>query len=360
MSGRHPRPRPPQPAPETAPVAGGYILGRTTDRIWLIGSPALALALTLLGARTPLSREGLRLFGRPESVMSLLSGVLTMGHLFIVFFRSHGDRQVFRRYPWRFIAGPLLLYIGIALTSWTLMAAFVLAVWWDVYHSALQTFGLGRLYDLKAGYTAVEARSVDRWFNLIFYIGPVLAGASFVDHWVHWDKFRSVGSPALADLILRTGGLNAIFKLVFLAAAAAVLISAAIVYTRMHRSGVYRMPSQKAWLLGSTALVSVISWGFNPFGQAFFTMNFFHAVQYFAIIWYAERSVLKAPFKALPPGIATCAGAALLIGTGIAYGVWAKFLGETSHWAFSLVLTVSILHFWYDGFIWSVSTRQLR
>ncbi|MCG3176317.1 MAG: hypothetical protein MOGMAGMI_01265 [Candidatus Omnitrophica bacterium] len=345
---------------QAVPVRSGFLLGRAADGIWILGAPVIALALTILGARTPLSREGFTLLGKPESAMSIFSGMLTLGHLSIVFFRSHGDRQVFARHRWRFIGVPLLLFLTIALSSWTLMIALVLAVWWDVYHSSLQTFGLGRLYDLKAGVEGAPARSVDWWFNLIFYAGPVLGGASFADHWMHWEGFRRAGSPQLADLLLYTGQLNHLFRGVLLVVAPCLLIVALTTYVRLHRSGRYRMPPQKAWLLGSTAVVSVISWGFNPFGQAFFTMNYFHAVQYFAIIWYAERGVLTSPFKHLPPRAGAAAGLALLIGAGMFYGVWAKFLGESSHLAMSLVLTVSILHFWYDGFIWSVSKKQIR
>ncbi len=56
----------------------------------------------------------------------------------------------------------------------------------------------------------------------------------------------------------------------------------------------------------STGLVSIYTWGFNTWGEAFFIMNVFHAVQYFGI-----------------------------------------------------VLVMSIMHFWYDGFIWSVQKKQV-
>lgn len=29
-------------------------------------------------------------------------------------------------------------------------------------------------------------------------------------------------------------------------------------------------------------------------------------------------------------------------------------LGELSAWALSVTLVVSLMHFWYDGFVWSV------
>ena len=74
-------------------------------------------------------------------------------------------------------------------------------------------------------------------------------------------------------------------------------------------------------------------------------MNFFHSLQYFALVWHAE----KAQVRALPWFFAAAA----------AYGVWGQFLGQSSHAAMSALLTVSIMHFWYDGFIWSVKRKQI-
>ena len=50
---------------------------------------------------------------------------------------------------------------------------------------------------------------------------------------------------------------------------------------------------------------------------------------------------------------------ALFLGTVAAYGVGAELLDADleSLWAFTLV--VSLMHFWYDGFIWSVSRKQV-
>ena len=47
----------------------------------------------------------------------------------------------------------------------------------------------------------------------------------------------------------------------------------------------------------STAVVSIWTWGFNSFGQAFFIMNFFHAFQYFAIVWWSEKKNLAGRLK---------------------------------------------------------------
>ncbi len=62
-------------------------------------------------------------------------------------------------------------------------------------------------------------------------------------------------------------------------------------YWRLQQRG-YVVSPQKIGLLVSTGLVSIFTWGFNTFGEAFFIMNFFHAWQYFALVWWSEKKNL--------------------------------------------------------------------
>ena len=43
----------------------------------------------------------------------------------------------------------------------------------------------------------------------------------------------------------------------------------------------------------------------------------------------------------------------------LAYGYWVEALDSDIHSLWALTLVASILHFWYDGFIWSVRRRQV-
>ena len=45
--------------------------------------------------------------------------------------------------------------------------------------------------------------------------------------------------------------------------------------------------------------------------------------------------------------------------TAIVYGLWAELWGQSNHYAMSVLLTVSIMHFWYDGFVWSVRKKDV-
>ncbi len=95
-----------------------------------------------------------------------------------VFFRSHLNPTIFKRHPFRFIAAPLLLYGAMMLSVEVMIIATVLVVFWDVYHSGLQTFGLARIYDRNCGNDPAVGRRLDYWLNHLLYAGPILGGAS--------------------------------------------------------------------------------------------------------------------------------------------------------------------------------------
>ena len=102
--------------------------------------------------------------------------------------------------------------------------------------------------------------------------------------------------------------------------------------------------------------VSIYSWGFNSWGQAFLIMNLFHAVQYLALVWAMEKKriaqVMRLPNR---PQLAL----ALYLGSCFAYGFGVQALdGDlTTLWAITMV--VSLMHFWYDAFVWSVRRAQV-
>jgi hypothetical protein len=49
----------------------------------------------------------------------------------------------------------------------------------------------------------------------------------------------------------------------------------------------------------------------------------------------------------------------MVVVTG-AYGLWAELVDSSKERvALSVTLVVSLMHFWYDGFIWSVRRREV-
>ena len=49
----------------------------------------------------------------------------------------------------------------------------------------------------------------------------------------------------------------------------------------------------------------------------------------------------------------------LFVGTAGAYGLWVEALDTSLEALWAVTLIVSIMHFWYDGFVWSVRRKQV-
>jgi hypothetical protein len=116
----------------------------------------------------------------------------------VVFLRSHLNRSIFRLYPYRFTVVPIALWVAAILSQWVFVLTAFVAFWWDVYHSSLQTFGLGRIYDQRIGNDPTVGRRADYLFNLVIYSGPIFAGAALL--W-HLDSFKRFGAVDATSLV---------------------------------------------------------------------------------------------------------------------------------------------------------------
>jgi len=77
--------------------------------------------------------------------------LFSFSHLFASFFRTHLNKKIFAEYPIRFKIVPIILFIALLVSDTILIIAIILVIWADVWHSSMQTFGIGRLYDLRNG-----------------------------------------------------------------------------------------------------------------------------------------------------------------------------------------------------------------
>jgi len=346
---------------------GGFIVSRTYDYIFFIFSPLIAMAIGFVAFSDPafnpqVTFESLNPRFKQQFLLFFIA-VFTHAHLVIVFFRSHGNAKIFALHPIRFRVVPVALLFGMLTWHWLFIAVSVLVVWWDVYHSALQTFGLARIYDMRHGNKPTAGRRADYLLNLLIYIGPIFAGVNLVlhEHARHFSAFQRVGSDSLASLgqILTTRQDE--LRLAVFATAAVILILYVREFARLIRFEGYRIPTPKALLLLSTAICSVTAWGLLSIGEAFFMMNFFHALQYFAIVWWSEKKTIVSLFglSRLQLPLRNVLALLLLVLPAVAYGVWSTVKPGVAIGVVAFSHVVSIMHFWYDGFIWSVRKKQV-
>ncbi|HZN54144.1 MAG TPA: hypothetical protein VFB67_02375 [Candidatus Polarisedimenticolaceae bacterium] len=349
--------------PARRAVATPYIVGPIYDGLFFIFSPLLALGLGVLIFAFDLSSRKISIFGHEGSPPAILIGTFIMAHLFAVFFRSNGNPKIFALYPYRFTVVPIALFCAMCISPFVAIAVGVLATWWDVYHSSLQTFGLGRIYDRKAGNDPTLGRWLDYFLNLLLYAGPILAGASLMLHTKDFRAFKQVQAPFFASLGDRMDAGQPMVTRVILAIGVPFLLYYLASYYKLWRQG-YNVSMQKVLLLTATGFCSIYTWGFNSFGEAFFIMNFFHAFQYFGLVWWSEQKNMRSLFRLERIGGGKALSLILFLGITFGYGFWAEVfdtetVGRQVDVAWNIAIVVAIMHFWYDGFIWSVQKKQI-
>lgn len=62
---------------------------------------------------TDFANQDIHVYGDDMTLSGLLIGMFIHAHLILVFFRSHGNAEICKRYPIRFLAVPLMLWAAI-------------------------------------------------------------------------------------------------------------------------------------------------------------------------------------------------------------------------------------------------------
>src|SRR5262249_27747590 len=149
----------------------------------------------------------------------------THAHIFLVFFRSHARRELLRAHRWRFTLVPAVLFASLLASQTLRITGLVLSFYWDIYHSSLQTFGLGRIYDQRAGNDVGAGRSWDIALNHFLYIGPALCGANFIYLLSGVQPFENLDWLAVARLPARLAPYAGMTRIVVLTAAALFVVA---------------------------------------------------------------------------------------------------------------------------------------
>ena len=330
-----------------------YIVSPVYDWLWILGSPVLALIAGIAVSGTRLTTAPLALGTEHDTAIGFFTAILVHAHLVAVGFRSHGNPGIRRQYPFRFFVVPAILWLAIVVSPWIAVASTVVATFWDVWHSGAQTFGFARIYERNHGTPPELGRRLDFWANQLLYAGPILAGAVLMDHVRSFDSFKDIGDALFSSVPAHVEGVRHVLTIAVIAAGTVFLAFYVFVHVQFARAG-YRPSWLKVWIVASTGLVSIYTWGFNSWGQAFLIMNLFHAVQYLALVWAKEGRRLCERAR-----IAPRLGLGLYLGSVLAYGVAVAALdpGRTMLWAITIV--VSLMHFWYDAFVWSVRRAEI-
>ncbi|MFW2852620.1 hypothetical protein ACM61V_11935 [Sphingomonas sp. TX0543] len=331
------------------------ILGPRRDAFFFWGAPLVAFLLIQAWLRgsdrlAPQAATGPMVIG----LFGVIS-VLTWAHLIAVVPRAYLNREVFDAYRTRLTLVPLVLITSLLLSPTALVIAAVIAVFWDVHHSAMQNFGFARIYDLKAGNSPQQLRATDLRLNWALYVGPIAAGAALATHLSHFQRLDGTMLHALTALPGVLAAENHGIRLAAISLYTIVLGWTAVDYYRASQRG-YRPPAHKLATMIVTGAVSILAWGFSPPLVALATVNLYHAIQYFALVWAKEGGRMT---DKLGRGSRKRAALLFFAGSGIFGLGYAAAASGHLKWYVAPFIACSLLHFWYDGFVWSVRKRQV-
>lgn len=270
-----------------------WIISPVGDLAFLIASPL---------AIVPLIAWLSNFYFSAEQISLVVVSFASIGHHLPGFMRAYGDRDLFRRFRWRFLLAPPLTLAIALLFAWYDFHALTLALlFWATWHVLMQTYGFMRIYDLKLGRSMPMAAWLDFWLCL----GVFASGVLFSDARVY----------GIAELLWQTGfpffGAQALWlaRLLVGAATALVFILYLVHTLRWRRQG---LPIN--WI----KLLLVLSTGWLYWTSGVLTQDIllgvamfeiFHAVQYNAIVWVyncgsTRRDRITAFFVSRPVGVA--------------------------------------------------------
>lgn len=341
-----------------APPRSPYIVGPVYDWLFFLSPPAMSVLVGALVARSPSAHRIVHVQGDGVPLDALLINALIHAHLVAVIFRSHMNGAIFRRHWLRFVIVPIVLWVALRTWLWLAVTSLVVATFWDVWHSGAQTFGLARIYERNVGNDSNAGRTLDFWLNQLLYAGPIVAGASMIDHFDSFEVFELIDARRLASVPAFMVATHRYWRVSLLAFGALFLVGYLLAYARLWARG-HRVSWLKVWLLTSTGVCSVFTWGTNPWGQAFLIMNLFHAVQYLALVWHSEGRRLLDASGLSRWRAGKLVGFALFALVVSSYGVGATLVDVSRRNLWALTMVVSLMHFWYDGFLWSVGRKQV-
>jgi hypothetical protein len=344
--------------PRGAGERSPYLVSAVYDWCFFLLPPLLALGLGIWVSGSWFSQQLFLVGGQVTTLAKVCLGSLIHAHLVAVLFRSHNNPKIFALYPYRFLLVPVLLWVALVGSPWIAISATVVATFWDVWHSGAQTFGFARIYERSVGTQSELGRRLDYWLNQLLYAGPILAGVTLLDHLSAFDGYQTLGAVFFTEIPAAVLGYQRWLAFGVLGFGALFLLFYLYVQWRLWRGGA-RVSGLKIFLLTTTGFCSIYSWGFNRWGEAFLIMNLFHAVQYLALVWAMERKNIAARLRLTGRRGASLVAGLFFFGAVFGYGIFAEMISSDMTTLWSATMVISLMHFWYDGFIWSVSRQQV-
>ena len=359
-------------APSAEPEQGNWIVTPWWDLAFIVASPLAIVPILLI-----LSGE----WFRADQVSLAVISFASLGHHLPGFLRAYGDRSIFRRFRWRFLLAPPLMFaaallfspprslaMALGLTWYHLHGLDLLLLGWAVWHWSMQTYGIMRLYDLRRGTGDLRTVRLDRGLCLAVFIAGVVFSdtrmASLAD--VMWQAGLPLfGRGWLIAARWLVGGLG----LSMLAVYVADLVAR---WRRGEPLGWNKLMLATStgllfWYTGRLATDLLV-------GLAMFEL--LHATQYVALVWITNRRRQERIGEDFGPlgrlfrprwsmlavylGLVAGYGSLRLLAGDSAGLVFLSPGGDAHQWLMALFVTSTMMHFYYNGFTWKLSDQSIQ
>ena len=342
---------PGSPVARAQPAASGWIISPFWDSVLFIGAPAVSIAILF-----PLS-----LFWESGEYAVFLLAFLTFGHHFPGFVRAYGDRELFWRYKWRFLLAPPLFF---AAAYWFedrgLHGILMLGFTWDIWHVLMQHYGFMRIYDAKQREIGTLTARLDWLFSISGYLALIIASPHYRNNLLYL-AYQS-GIP-----VLPMGLFTFLQNLIYLVAlvSAVAYVGYTVYLWRQGRHNIRKLAAL-AFFMSATYYLYIYN---HDFVVGFAVWSGFHCLQYYGIVWAFNRSRVErggevtrfVRFLFRPKvGLAILYSSLIFAYGGLDY--LKNFLdgGTVRTLLGSFIGASTILHYYFDGFIWKVREKDTR
>ena len=328
-----------------------WIISPFSDLFFFIGTPLFCLVTML----------PLREYVDSQTIAFYALALFATGHHLPGFMRAYGDPELFSTFKEKFVIAPVVVLFVTALAQFnTLHGLFLMVLVWEVWHLFMQHYGIMRIYDAKNKiFSRLNAR-LDWAMTLCAFVTVVIYSPEYFHRIL--DHNQRVGLPfPSVELTFFLKELLFYFTMTVFAAYLANLV---------HRTVTgQKISLPKMAVMATTVFIIYYGWiHINDLVIGYAAFAVFHDIQYFAIVWVYNNNLVKRQertTKVLRTFFTTrtlpILAAYMLV--SFAYGSINMMEGFLkSEQAINLieifVITSTILHYYFDGFIWKMKDRK--
>ena len=372
-----------------------WVIGPVPDYLLIVVAPILGL---IWGVAT------FKLFGGGLNGQVAVIGIFmifNVAHHFPTFIRIYGDADLMKRFRWSLLLAPIIPFTAsILLCSYLVLRGFpiqyivylsIILTIWDPWHFLMQHYGFMRIYDRHNRAPRKIAARMDYWLCATWFIFCMISATGWLPNLIY-DFNDFFGVPLLFLFNSSIYGLMLTTSLV--AALAMTLVYAYYLYW-CRKNGFY-ISTVKLLLVLVTFSIMYLTFAPNAlmekwvpawtFSMGFAAIGMVHVSQYLAIVWKYNRGLARREgasrspfftrlFKSRGGTLTTVMIGYVLVCliygsllTNYGKSFWFPYLG-LNEGGFttgllivlgSTVFTSTLLHYYYDGFIWKLRHKENR